>query len=63
MLKLSSKKKHACLALAVAASILGGGTVFEAESAIYSISFTVAKWFDVAYEDLIVGTVVFNFPR
>ena len=42
MLKLSSKKKNACLALAVAASILGGGTVFAAETANYTNTITGA---------------------
>lgn len=31
MMKLSQKKRNTCLAFAVAASILGGGSVFAAE--------------------------------
>ena len=36
MLKLSQKKRNTCLAFAVAASILGGGSVFAAETADYT---------------------------
>ena len=63
MLKLSSKKKHACLALAVAASILGGGTVFAAETANYTNTITGDSMFDGAYEDIIDENGVYKFTQ
>ena len=63
MLKLSSKKKHACLALAVAATILGGGTVFAAETANYTNTITGAGYIDSAYEDIIDENGVYKFTQ
>ena len=63
MLKLSSKKKNACLALAVAASILGGGTVFAAETANYTNTITGAGYIDGAYEDIIDENGVYKFTQ
>ena len=63
MLKLSSKKKHACLALAVAASILGGGTVFAAETANYTNTITGAGYIDSAYLDIIDENGVYKFTQ
>ena len=63
MLKLSSKKKNACLALAVAASILGGGTVFAAETANYTNTITGADYIDFAYEDIIDENGVYKFTQ
>ena len=63
MLKLSSKKKNACLALAVAASILGGGTVFAAETANYTNTITGESMFDGAYEDIIDENGVYKFTQ
>ena len=63
MLKLSSKKKNACLALAVAASILGGGTVFAAETANYTDTITGNSMFDGAYEDIIDENGVYKFTQ
>ena len=63
MLKLSSKKKHVCLALAVAASILGGGTVFAAETANYTNTITGAGYIDGAYEDIIDENGVYKFTQ
>ena len=53
MLKLSRKKKNTWLALAVAASIMGGGTVFAAETAEYTDTLTGADYIDTAYADVI----------
>ena len=63
MLKLSSKKKNACLALAVAATILGGGTVFAAETANYTNTITGESMFDGAYEDIIDENGVYKFTQ
>ena len=63
MLKLSSKKKNACLALAVAATILGGGTVFAAETANYTNTITGAGYIDSAYEDIIDENGVYKFNQ
>ena len=63
MLKLSSKKKNACLALAVAASILGGGTVFAAETANYTTTITGEPIGDSAYEDIIDENGVYKFTQ
>ena len=63
MLKLSSKKKNACLALAVAATILGGGTVFAAETANYTNTITGDSMFDGAYEDIIDENGVYKFTQ
>ena len=63
MLKLSSKKKNACLALAVAASILGGGTVFAAETANYTNTITGDSMFDAAYLDIIDENGVYKFTQ
>ena len=63
MLKLSSKKKNACLALAVAATILGGGTVFAAETANYTNTITGESMFDGAYEDIIDEKGVYKFTQ
>ena len=63
MLKLSSKKKNACLALAVAATILGGGTVFAAETANYKNTITGAGYIDSAYEDIIDENGVYKFNQ
>ena len=63
MLKLSSKKKNACLALAVAATILGGGTVFAAETANYTNTITGESMFDGAYEDIIDENGVYKFNQ
>ena len=63
MLKLSSKRKNACLALAVAASILGGGTVFAAETANYTNTITGAGYIDFAYEDIIDENGVYKFNQ
>ena len=51
MLKLSQKKRNTCLAFAVAASILGGGSVFAAETADYTATLNGMR--DPAYEDVI----------
>ena len=61
MLKLSSKKKNACLALAVAATILGGGTVFAAETADYTATLNGMR--DPAYEDVIGADGVYKFTQ
>ena len=53
MLKLSRKKKNTWLALAVAASIMGGGTVFAAETADYTDTITGDSDLDSAYADVI----------
>ena len=53
MLKLSRKKKNTWLALAVAASIMGGGTVFADETANYTNTLTGADYIDTAYADVI----------
>ena len=53
MLKLSRKKKNTWLALAVAASIMGGGTVFADETANYTDTLTGADYIDAAYADVI----------
>ena len=53
MLKLSRKKKNTWLALAVAASIMGGGTVFAAETAEYTDTITGMSRLDKAYADVI----------
>ena len=63
MLKLSSKKKNACLALAVAATILGGGTVFAEETANYTNTITGAGYIDSAYEDIIDENGVYKFTQ
>ena len=63
MLKLSSKKKNACLALAVAATILGGGTVFAEETANYTNTITGAGYSDSAYEDIIDENGVYKFNQ
>ena len=63
MLKLSSKKKNACLALAVAATILGGGTVFAEETANYTNTITGAGHIDSAYEDIIDENGVYKFNQ
>ena len=63
MLKLSSKKKNTCLALAVAASILGGGTVFAAETANYTNTITGADYIDAAYSDIIDENGVYKFTQ
>ena len=63
MLKLSSKKKNACLALAVAASILGGGTVFAAETANYTNTITGDSMFDGAYNDIVDENGVYKFTQ
>ncbi|WP_337584657.1 autotransporter domain-containing protein [Phascolarctobacterium succinatutens] len=63
MLKLSSKRKNACLALAVATSILGGGTVFAAETANYTNTITGESMFDGAYEDIIDENGVYKFNQ
>ena len=63
MLKLSSKKKNACLALAVAATILGGGNVFAAETANYTNTITGESMFDGAYEDIIDENGVYKFTQ
>ena len=63
MLKLSSKKKNACLALAVAASILGGGTVFAAETANYTNTITGDSMVDAAYLDIIDENGVYKFTQ
>lgn len=61
MLKLSRKKKNAWLALAVAASIMGGGTVFAAETANYTDTITGMK--EAAYKDIIAADGVYNFTK
>ena len=53
MLKLSRKKRNSWLALAVAASIMGGGTVFAAETANYTDTITGDSDLDSAYADVI----------
>jgi len=53
MLKLSRKKKNTWLALAVAASIMGGGSVFAAETANYTATITGDSDLDSAYADVI----------
>ena len=63
MLKLSSKKKNACLVLAVAATILGGGTVFAEETANYTNTITGAGYSDSAYEDIIDENGVYKFNQ
>ncbi|WP_307978242.1 autotransporter domain-containing protein [uncultured Phascolarctobacterium sp.] len=63
MLKLSSKKKNACLALAVAATILGGGTVFAEETANYTSTITGDSDFDFAYLDIIDDNGVYKFTK
>ena len=63
MLKLISKKKNACLALAVAATILGGGTVFAEETANYTSTITGDSDFDFAYLDIIDDNGVYKFTK
>ena len=63
MLKLSSKKKNACLALAVAATILGGGTVFAEETANYKNTITGDPDLDFAYIDVIDENGVYKFTQ
>ena len=53
MLKLSRKKRNTWLALAVAASIMGGGSVFAAETANYTATITGDSDLDSAYADVI----------
>lgn len=57
MLKLSRKKKNTWLALAVAASIMGGGTVFAAATANYTDPITGDSDLDSAYADVIKAGV------
>ena len=59
-MKLSRKRKNTCLALAVVASILGGGSVF-AEAANYTDTLTGDKTTDTAYADVIDESGVYNF--
>ncbi|WP_419084596.1 autotransporter domain-containing protein [Phascolarctobacterium succinatutens] len=61
MLKLSRKKKNTWLALAVAASIMGGGTVFAAETANYTD--TLNGMWDPAYEAAKVADGEFKFTQ
>lgn len=61
MLKLSQKKKNTWLALAVAASIMGGGTVFAAETANYTD--TLNGMWDPAYEAAKVADGEFKFTQ
>lgn len=61
MLKLSRKKKNTWLALAVAASIMGGGTVFAAETANYTA--TLNGMWDPAYEAAKVADGEFKFTQ
>ena len=61
MLKLSQKKRNTCLAFAVAASILGGGSVFAAETADYTA--TLNGMWDPAYEDVIGADGVYKFTQ
>ncbi|WP_293723913.1 autotransporter outer membrane beta-barrel domain-containing protein [Phascolarctobacterium succinatutens] len=63
MLKLISKKKNACLALAVAATILGGGTVFAEETANYTSTITGDSDTDFAYLDVIDDNGVYKFTQ
>ena len=53
MLKLSRKKRNTWLALAVAASIMGGGSVFAAETANYTETITGDSYLDDAFVDVI----------
>ena len=61
MLKLSQKKRNTCLAFAVAASILGGGSVFAAETADYTA--TLNGMWDPGYEDVIGADGVYKFTQ
>ena len=61
MLKLSQKKRNTCLAFAVAASILGGGSVFAAETADYTATLNGMR--DPAYEDVIGADGVYKFTQ
>lgn len=61
-MKLSRKRKNTCLALAVVASILGGGSVF-AEAANYTDTLTGDKTTDTAYADVIDESGVYNFTQ
>ena len=61
MLKLSHKKRNTCLAFAVAASILGGGSVFAAETADYTATLNGMR--DPAYEDVIGADGVYKFTQ
>ena len=61
MLKLSRKKRNSWLALAVAASIMGGGTVFAAETANYTA--TLNGMWDPAYEAAKVADGEFKFTQ
>lgn len=61
-MKLSRKRKNTCLALAVVASILSGGSVF-AEAANYTDTLTGDKTTDTAYADVIDESGVYNFTQ
>ena len=61
MMKLSQKKRNTCLAFAVAASILGGGSVFAAETADYTATLNGTR--DPAYEDVIGADGVYKFTQ
>ncbi|WP_302178204.1 hypothetical protein, partial [Phascolarctobacterium succinatutens] len=61
MMKLSQKKRNTCLAFAVAASILGGGSVFAAETADYTATLNGMR--DPAYEDVIGADGVYKFTQ
>ena len=61
-MKLSRKRKNTCLALAIVASILGGGSVF-AEAANYTDTLTGDKTTDTAYADVIDESGVYNFTQ
>ena len=61
MMKLSQKKRNTCLAFAVAASILGGGSVFAAETADYTATLNGMR--DPEYEDVIGADGVYKFTQ
>ena len=61
-MKLSRKRKNTCLALAVVASILGGGSVL-AEAANYNDTLTGDKTTDTAYAGVIDESGVYNFTQ